>query len=505
MTAEEIRPHPGPQWEFLASVADIAIYGGAAGGGKSFALLLEPLYDCENPRFGGVVFRRTSPQLIGAGSLWDGAQELYRPLGARLTGSPSLNVEFRSGATLEFRHLQHVSDVYDHQGKEYAFVGFDELTHFEESQFWYMVSRMRSTSGARVRMRCTTNPDPDSFVRRLIDWWIGSDGLPIFERSGVLRWFIRDGDALIWGATKEELAPKCRAGQAPMSITFIAASLKDNPALTAKDPGYEGRIQALPEVERQRLGGGNWDVRPEGGRYVRMDYFARRWAGCLPWCAESHRHEKLLPPLKIYSASDFAVTEPRPGQNADYTEHGWFGISPTDDLYVLDWWFGQTAADVWIDALLDKCASAKPMCWFGEGGVIRRAIEPFLVKRMRERRIYFRAEWLSTSTGPRLGGSSKQGFEDSSKQAKAVRGRAFQARSAMGKVIFPSSAPWLDHVISQVVGFPNGKDDAFDTISHMCNALDQAHHAIVPAGEKQKPRHDYDRDEHADDGAWRTV
>ena len=491
--SDEIRAQEGPQSKFLSSAADIAIYGGAAGGGKSFALLLEPLYDIENPKFGGVIFRRTSPQLVGAGSLWENAQELYRPLGARLTESPNLDVVFRGGATLEFRHLQHASDVYDHQGKEYAFIGFDELTHFEESQFWYLVSRMRSMSGARIRMRCTTNPDPDSFVRGLVAWWIGSDGLPIAERSGKRRWFIRDDDAMIWGDTREEILAQCEPGQQPQSMTFIGASLKDNPALTSKDPGYEGRINSLPLVERQRLGGGNWDVRPEGGKYIERPYFERRYT-------EQPKH------LNIYICSDYAVSEPTPGRQPDWTEHGVFGISPEDDLCVLDWWHGQTKSDVWIDVLLDKIARWKPLTVFGEQGVIQKAVEPSIIKRMRERKIYARTAWLTSSTS-RLGqGSSKQGYEDPSKQAKARRGRAFQARAALKKILFPANAEWADRVMDQCVGFPNGKDDAFDVMSHMCLALSEAHPAILPPEAKPPKKRDYgDRREVESGEEWRRV
>jgi len=97
---------------------------------------------------------------------------------------------------------------------------------------------------------------------------------------------------------------------------------------------------------------------------------------------------KIPDKLNIYMASDFAVSEPR-GENSDpdWTEHGVFGIGPDDSLYVIDWWSGQTTPDVWIDSLLDLQAKHKPMCWFGEGGVIRRSIEPFLTKLARERRV----------------------------------------------------------------------------------------------------------------------
>ena len=135
-----IRPQPGAQERFLSSVADIAIYGGAAGGGKSFALLMEPLRHIGNKHFGGVIFRRTSPQITNEVALWDEAGKLY-PL---VYGEPrigSLEYRFPIGASVSFRHLQHEDTIYDWQGAQVPFIGFDELTHFTKRQFFYMLSR----------------------------------------------------------------------------------------------------------------------------------------------------------------------------------------------------------------------------------------------------------------------------------------------------------------------------------------------------------------------------
>jgi hypothetical protein len=469
--AAVIRPQPGPQEAFLASSADIVIYGGAAGGGKSFGLLLEPLRHSQNPKFGGVIFRRTSPQLTGAGSLWEEAQGLYRPLGARMTQDP-LWVTFPSGAFMQFLHLQHAGDVHDHQGKQYAYIGFDELTHFEESQFWYMVSRMRTTSGVRSYMRCTTNPDPDSFVKQLILWWLDDEGeYARPERSGIVRWFIRDDDTLQWADSREELLPFCQPGQEPVSITFIAANLDDNKELLAKDPGYRGRLFSMPKVERERLLRGNWKIRASIGDYYTDENFELRWT------PETLPHE-----LQIYAASDFAVSEKKKTNDPDYTEHGFFGIGPDEKIYVLDWWYGRTKSDVWVDKLLDLVASRMklkvteetdrevalaPLLWFGEQGVIKATVEPWLMKRMQERGIYFSIEWVSTVTGSRGTGSSLQGYDDASKRAKSIRGRAAQALAQHKRWVFPADAPWLSHVLGQLTSFPMGHDDAFDVLAHM--------------------------------------
>lgn len=266
-----IRPQAGPQEAFCACPADIAIYGGAAGSGKSFALCFEAARWFDVPGYNAVIFRRQSTEIRGGGGVWDEAMGLYPGMGAT-PREHLLEFRFPVGSRVEFRHLQHENDIYSHQSKQYAFIGFDEVTHFTEKQFWYLLSRNRSVCGVRPYVRATCNPDPDSFVRKLIDWWIGRDGSPIPERSGVVRYFVRDGDELVWGDTEDELLQRFTHLE-PRSLTFIAARLEDNPALLAKDPRYRGNLLALPRVERERLLGGNWNIRPAAGFYFQRGYF----------------------------------------------------------------------------------------------------------------------------------------------------------------------------------------------------------------------------------------
>lgn len=217
--------------------------------------------------------------------------------------------------------------------------------------------------------------------------------------------------------------------------------------------------------------------RAEQGQYIRREWF-------------SERYEK-APEVNVYMASDFAVTEPREGADPDHTEHAIVGMGPDDTIYPLDWWHGQTTPDVWIDAALDLIARWKPLAWFREGGVIRRAVEPFLLMRAKERRVYFDNSddlWLPP-------------IHD-----KAVRGRAFQARAAMGKVKFPKSSTWADRVIDQCVGFPGAKhDDAFDALSIFSQAIDQAHPAIVREVKKQERDHWRDSRRRAPTERWKVV
>jgi len=141
---------------------------------------------------------------------------------------------------------------------------------------------------------------------------------------------------------------------------------------------------------------------------------------------------------------------------------GVWGVDPYDDLYALDWWSGQTTADVWIDKLLDLCKIYRPMDVIGESGPIRRSIEPFLGKRMAERRVYSHLVWLA------------------SVRDKASRARAFQARASMGKVYLPRGT-WADELLTQLLRFPAGKyDDKVDVCSLMGRHLDRTYAANVP-------------------------
>ncbi len=268
-----IRPQPGPQTQFLATPADIAIYGGSAGGGKTWALLMEPLRHVTNPQFGAVFFRRNLTQVRNEGGLWDESEKLYPNLRAQPRSAPDMAWTFPGGAAVGFAHLEHEKTVLNWQGAQIPLICFDELTHFTAKQFWYLLSRNRSMCGVRPYVRATCNPDADSWVAEFIAWWINQEtGLPIPERAGVLRWFVRIGDKIIWGDSPEELshytAPDENGEEKPIppkSVTFIPAKLSDNKALMAADPGYLANLMALPTVERERLLGGNWKIRPAAG------------------------------------------------------------------------------------------------------------------------------------------------------------------------------------------------------------------------------------------------
>jgi predicted phage terminase large subunit-like protein len=133
------------------------------------------------------------------------------------------------------------------------------------------------------------------------------------------------------------------------------------------------------------------------------------------------------------------------------------------NLYVLDWWRGQTQSDVWIEKQCDLIVAHHPECWFGEGGPIRRAIEPFLMKRISDRRAFCRLEWL-----PSLA-------------KKTERARSIQALASTKSIVWPRHSPWRAEVEKQLLQFPAGKlDDAVDVFSLIGRGLEHIRPAAKP-------------------------
>lgn len=269
--AKILKPQEGPQEVFLSTPADIAVYGGAAGGGKTYALLLEAVRNTNNSKFGAVIFRKQSIQITQEGGLWDSSFEVYGDInGALPKTSPRKHWRFRSGARVSFAHIDGDKDLMKWMGSQIALIGYDELTHFTENQFFYMLSRNRSTCGVKPYVRATCNPDADSWAAKLISWWIDHDtGYPILERSGKIRYMARVNNNLVWEDSKEKLISQGIDESEIKSFTFIASTLRDNKILMMTNPQYYANLKALPDVERERLLNGNWKIKAAAGLFFK--------------------------------------------------------------------------------------------------------------------------------------------------------------------------------------------------------------------------------------------
>ena len=277
-------PNPGPQTEFMRSPAFEVLYGGQAGGGKSEALLVEALRHVHVPGYRAILFRRTFPELRQ--SLMERSHELYPRLGGVYRVHENVWL-FPSGARIYFGHMESRNSHYQYQSAEVAYIGFDELTTFEDEQYLYLFSRARSAAGVPVRVRAATNPGGVGHE------WVKARIIDKME-PGVVAWFTRVGEV----DTEVE-----RGERGALSRQFIPATVQDNPQLLAADPLYVERLRALPLVERERLLNGNWSITPRGNVF-QAEWFkvvkappdsVRRWV----------RHWDLA--VSVRSSADFTA------------------------------------------------------------------------------------------------------------------------------------------------------------------------------------------------------
>ena len=212
---------------------------------------------------------------MSAGGLYATSQELYPYLGATSVLTPNVQWRFQSGAKITFAHMFYEKEKYNWQGSQIPLLMFDELTHFTESQFFYMFSRNRSTCGVKPYIRATCNPDGESWVAKFIDWWIDPEtGYADESRCGKIRYFVRKNNIIHWANTPCELYESFNLNSPEekedvKSVSFISAKLTDNEAMMKHDPGYMGALKAMSEFDQEQLLYGNWKIRKSAGHYFK--------------------------------------------------------------------------------------------------------------------------------------------------------------------------------------------------------------------------------------------
>ena len=321
-------PQPGPQTDFLKTPVDIAIYGGSAGGGKSFALLLDHLRHIHIPGYNGAFFRRTMKDIKNPGSLWDESLSMYSNFGGEPI-SYKAQWKFKTKdknhpAKVSMLGLEYEKELENYKGSQIPVISFDELNTFTERMFWYMLSRNRSGSlPIRPYMRATTNPAPGSWLAGLIDWWIGEDGFIIPERSNVIRYMHRYDNETHWGDTAEELKKKFGPDCDPKSFTFIRSTIYDNKALLENDPSYLANLKAQNKADRATLLDGNWKYKANSGMF-----FQESWL---------HKVSHINEPMWVVQYWDRAASEPTPEYpNPDYTAGVTMGVGKdSGNIYIL--------------------------------------------------------------------------------------------------------------------------------------------------------------------------
>ena len=468
---QTIAPQEGPQTDFFSSEADIVVYGGAAGGGKTFALLMEPLRHYNNPLFRAVIFRRSSPQITNPGGLWEEATRMYQPLGAAPRVSEH-QFAFPSGMMVRFAHLIYADSVYDWQGSQIPLIGFDELTHFLESQFWYMLSRLRSMSGVKGYVRATCNPDAGSWVKKLLAPWVDRKAPDeIKAMPGEIRYFIRDGEVLVWATSlddevftsrwsKEDIDRRAR------SITFIAASVFDNKALLNADPTYLAWLESLPPVDKMRLLYGDWNITASAGKVISREWFHLiHEASYIDPAMITSQGQMIRPEVRaeVVRFWDFAATEKQQKttarkQEPDFTV-GLKMMRKGDHYTILDVVRGHMAPAVADAMVLEKAIEDERICqqygipymirWEEEGGASGKRDSYHLITQ--------------------LAGFDAAGIHPT--RDKVTRAKAFSAQAMAGNVSVLDRW-WTDTYLTEVHQFPTDPhDDQVDASSGAFNAL----------------------------------
>lgn len=326
MSENKIGPASERQEDFLLSDADITVFGGAAGSGKSYVGLMTPLLFVDDPNFRGVIFRRTMPEITAGGGLWDTARQMYQQFDPNVKfKEKDKTVIFPSGASLKFSHLEMENDKYAHQGAQYTFVLFDEGTHFTETQVDYLRSRIRSANYKyATQMKITCNPDYDSFLRKWVEWYLDPEtGIPDPDKSGKIRYFKRQDDEYIWANTREELEEKY-GKRGIKSFRFLPANIYDNPPLMENNPDYLDTLESLGRVEKERLLYGSWYARPQ-----EEGYWKRDWVEFI-----GHRPLKVKKRVRAWDISGSLPSETYP--NPDWTVGVLMSLDENDNYVVED-------------------------------------------------------------------------------------------------------------------------------------------------------------------------
>lgn len=301
---DQLRRHPdnrkivaqaGGQNDMLSSIADISIVGGSRGGAKSYTMLMNTLYDITNPNFRAIIFRKDLDDLT---DIIDTSHELYDDYGTYNRAKNDMTWNFNNGGWLTFSfHNMEYQDFHDrYQGKQYPYIGVDEVTQMSYKKFKVLTMSNRNAHGIRNRIVGSCNPDPDSWVAIFISWWIDQEtGLPIPERAGKVRYCTMIGDDIsqvVWGDSREEVYEKCKADIDAWwrpeydeygdpkdlfikSVAFVPAKLTDNVALMSSDPAYLANLYNQDEATRARFLDGNWRYKAAGDDIIKIEHMEK--------------------------------------------------------------------------------------------------------------------------------------------------------------------------------------------------------------------------------------
>lgn len=281
-----IQPQAGFQEQFVSTNLDFVLGGGGLGTGKSYAAGLSIADAVWDGRFRGLFLRNNLGDARAAGGLLDTLRDIYGSY-VEIVESGEPRATFPSGARIDVTHVADQSRdkvLQRFKGRQYDFIYFDEMNGFTWDCVMAIYSRNRGTAAWTGKVRGTTNPDKNSWIRIFIDWYIGADGFIREDRNGVVRYFYINGETVndvVWGDSKEEVYQKCKIGidrvlkkingkngtstyeDLIKSFTFYLGRISENKAMMGDNKGYVGSVALTGGRSAQQLLEGNWNVSPD--------------------------------------------------------------------------------------------------------------------------------------------------------------------------------------------------------------------------------------------------
>lgn len=328
------------------------------GGGKTYNGLLKHLKYVDNPHYRGLVVRKSSSTIMKSGFLFDEAKGLYRSF------EPNVQIKYKaqkfifpSGAEIVFTHLSTDEDAESMRGGQFSHALLDESTELKEDHVLRVFSRIRSKAGIPPQMVLTANPNPDSFLRKWVDWYLLPEGHEHAgradpEKDGVIRYFLRINNEMCWGDSKEELIERYgdvnlpidhQEQVKPISFCFYPATIFDNPPLIKLNPMYLANLMSLKDVQKERDLWGNWDVRESNSTFWQRG-----------WIKEIHEmppHSEILKTCRCYDLADRLPDSKN--SSPDYTVSMKMSILKNGDFIISDVTKARKRTGEWLQYILD--------------------------------------------------------------------------------------------------------------------------------------------------------
>lgn len=429
----------------LRTSADVAFFGGAAGGGKTYALLLEACrHVCSVRGFGAVYFRRIMPEITREGGPWYDSFEIYSHLEgeSRVQGRYWRFPPYDNKIT--FSHMEYEKTKHQWKSAQVPLLIFDQLEDFTRGQFIYMFSRNRSTCGVSPYIRGAYNPVPredktGGWLHEFVGWYLDKNGeYPDPAKAGVIRWFVNVKDSLHWFDSKSQAVAEF-PHIPPKSFTYIPSSVYDNKILLEKDPSYLANLHGLDNIDMERLLKANHKIRPEAGKV-----FNKAWFEVV----------EAVPAAFDYLCRfwDLAASEKKQkGHDPDYTAGVLMGVN--DGIYYVIDVIEERISPAATDSLMYNTATQDgrhvPVRWEEEGGASGKRDSRHIAAKL--------AGWDGAGVRP-------QG--DKLTRSKSL---AAQARAGNVKVL---NRQWAVRFLEHMHSIPEGAhDDIHDATAGAFNEL----------------------------------